>query len=530
MDARSAVVGIDLGTTYSAVAALDRAGKPQLLPNREGDRITPSVVLFNADGTSLVGATAKRAAPTAPDDVAQFVKRQLGDPAWRFRASSGQELSAEQISAIILRQLKDDAEEHLGVAVTEAVITVPAYFDDVRRRATRDAGALAGLDVLRVINEPTAAALAFGLDTEVRGTYVVFDLGGGTFDVTVLRINGDEFEVLATDGLHELGGVDWDERLVSLLNRQFMAQGGPDLTADPGRAADLRERAELAKRALTQAPQTRVALSAAGVSAVVPVTRAAFEQASADLVNQTRDLTVSVAEDVGLSWRQVDGVLLAGGATRMPMIRRMLEQVTGRAAMRVGNPDELVALGAAIRAGLETAERRRTATTAAGRPAPPVTVGGRAVTIRDVTSHGLGTIALGDDGRPQNVVLIPRNSPVPARHAETFTTAVDGQREVRIAVTQCDETDPAFVRRLGPPRGQAFPLPPYPAGAPIQVAFAYDIDQTVSIEITDLATGQLIGHFEIDYDDVSAPPPPSAGDADGRLGVGGPGAGRSSVG
>lgn len=339
---------------------------------------------------------------------------------------------------------------------------------------------------------------------------MLFRSGGGTFDVTVLRINGDEFDVLATDGLHELGGIDWDDRLLGLINRDFMARGGPDMTTDAGRLADLRERAELAKRALTQGAQTRVALSAAGVSAVLPISRAAFEDASIDLVNQTRDLTLSVAEDVGLSWQQVDGVLLAGGATRMPMIRRMLEQVTGRPPLRVGNPDELVALGAAIRAGLESAQRRRTVTTTAGRPAPPVAVGGRQVTISDVTSHGLGTIALGEDGRPRNVVLIPRNSKVPARHAEIFTTATDGQREVRVAVTQGDDEDPTFVRRLGPPRGQAFPIPSYAAGAPIQVAFAYDIDQTVTIEVTDVSRNEVVGSFEIDYDDAVAAAPPSA--------------------
>jgi len=341
----SRAVGIDLGTTYSAVAILRDTGEPEVLPNRDGENITPSVVLFQAfDGRDdpLVGTMAKHSAASAPEDVVQFVKRNMGESAWRFNSTSGTAYAAEEVSAIILRRLKEDAELALGEPVTDAVITVPAYFDDARRTATRHAGKIAGLNVLRVLNEPTAAALSFGLDTSAEGTVLVYDLGGGTFDVTLMRISAGEFDVLGTDGDRNLGGFDFDNRLIEYIAAKVEEQGGPDLLDDNAQVVALREKAEMAKRSLTTVATTTVHVSADGRPFRVAVERSEFERITADLVNRTRDLTQHVLEEAGVSWGQVDHVLLVGGSTRMPMIRSLVEKLAGKAADRSVHPDEAV--------------------------------------------------------------------------------------------------------------------------------------------------------------------------------------------
>ncbi|MEV6258673.1 Hsp70 family protein [Nocardia sp. NPDC051911] len=478
-------VGIDLGTTYSAVAVVGAGGKPEILVNRDGERITPSVVFFDSDSV-LVGSMAKRSAATAPLDVVQFVKRQMGNPDWRFVTTDDRAYSAEEVSALILKRLKDDAELILGRGqVTDAVITVPAFFDDARRRATRDAGTIAGLNVLRVVNEPTAAGLAFGLDLGRSGTVMVYDLGGGTFDVTVMRIRDGVFDVLGTDGLHELGGFEWDNRLMRHLNEEYMARGGGDLDDAFETQADLREKAELAKRTLSSAGSTRVVLSHNGVTHTLTVTRETFEDLTSDLLNQSRDLTHSLVEELGLSFADLDHVLLVGGSTRMPMVAAMLEELTGKPPLRAGNPDELVALGAAIRAEAETSSSTA--------PKP---------VILDVTSQALGTVALNDNREPKNNIVIPRNTKIPAKASKVFGTVADGQTELRICVTQGDDEDLDYVRFVTegkwPDGGQLFAIPPYPANAPVQITFHYDIDQTIQVEITDLTADKSLGTFEVD--------------------------------
>jgi len=479
------VVGIDLGTTYSAVAVVGGSGKPEVLVNRDGERITPSVVFFD-DGATLVGSMAKRSAATAPLDVVQFVKRQMGDKDWRFEPSVGGSYSPEEVSAIILKRLKEDAELFLGEGqVTDAVITVPAFFDDARRRATIDAGKIAGLNVLRVLNEPTAAALAFGLDLGGNGTVLVFDLGGGTFDVTIMKIGDGVFDVLGTDGLHELGGFEWDNRLMLWLNEQYQSEGGSDLEETFESEADLRERAELAKRTLSSAPQAKVVLSHGGVTKTITVTRDTFDDLTSDLLNQARDLTISLVEELGLSFGQVDSVLLVGGSTRMPQVAKMLEEISGKPPLRAGNPDELVALGAAIQASLETGTAEATAS---GKP--PV--------VLDVTSQALGTIALNEEKIPRNFIIIPRNRKIPASEFDVFNTVNEGQTEIKIQVTQGDDEDPEYVRFVTKEGGQLFSIPPYPAGAPIRITFHYDIDQTIQVEVTDLTANKSLGTFEVD--------------------------------
>ncbi len=474
-------VGIDLGTTYSAISVMGEGGVPTILPNREGGRITPSVVYFQDDESVLVGETAKRSAALNPLDTVEWVKRHMGNPDWRFEAPNGVVHTPESVSALILKRLKEDAELYLGEgAVKDVVITVPAYFDDAKRRATRDAGHIAGLNVLRVLNEPTAAALAFGAEKNRDGTILVFDLGGGTFDVTVMNIRGGVLDVLGTDGLHELGGKDWDDRIMLWLNREFQAAGGPDLLGTFESEAMLRERSETAKRTLSATTATKVPITAGGVTQTITLTRDVFEAITSDLLNQARDMTISLVEELGLKWSDIDQFLLVGGSTRMPAVPRMIEQITGRKPQLAGNPDEMVALGAAIQAGLEQTDN----------PGPVP-----ALVVKDVTSQGLGVIALDSDtGQERNFVIIPRNAKIPAKQAQTFSTVVEGQTEINVRVTQGDDDDPSFVKLIGTQRIQ---IPPYPKGAPMGIEYAYDIDQIVFISVFDFTAQSMVSNFEV---------------------------------
>lgn len=474
------IVGIDLGTTYSAIGYVDDGGSAQIIPNSEGEVITPSVVLLQ-DGAPLVGMMAKRSAAVVPRDVVQFVKRHMGDPEYRHIASDGSQFRAEEISAFILRRLKDDAEAFLGVPVTQAVVTVPAYFDSARRKATVDAGTIAGLEVVRTLNEPTAAALNYRTEHLPNGRFLVYDLGGGTFDVTVMEAAGEDLRVLAIEGNRNLGGFDFDNLLMGMLNEAFRAEGGPDLFDDDEATAMLRERAELAKHSLTTVKQTKVVLRADTVTRTITVTREQFEDAARGLMSTTRDLTQTAIEAAGLTWGQIERVLLVGGSTKMPMVRTMMTQVWGREPERQLKPDEMVVLGAAVQAHAEEAPRGSSAV-----PVPPV---------QEATSHGLGTLARNpSNGRMENTVIIPRNSPIPTKRQDLFSTTHDRQTEIAVEVTQGDSIDPEDVQIL---ETKLIQLPEYPAGAPLVVAYAYDIDQTIFVEVTDLTANTSLGSFEV---------------------------------
>ncbi|GAA2119936.1 Hsp70 family protein [Kocuria atrinae] len=483
-------IGIDLGTTYSAVAVLQDSGEPKILSNRDGEDITPSVVLFQAFGAGdepLVGTMAKHSAASAPDDVVQFVKRHMGDSSWRFDSTAGSSYTAEEVSAIILKRLKEDAELALGEPVVDAVITVPAYFDDARRTATKHAGKIAGLNVLRVLNEPTAAALSFGLDTAAEGTVLVYDLGGGTFDVTLMKVHAGEFEVLGTDGDRNLGGFDFDNRLIEYIAEKIEDDGGPDLLSDRAQVPVLREKAEMAKRSLTTVATTMVHVSANGQHFRVQVERSEFERITADLLRRTEDLTELVLEEAGVSWPDVDHVVLVGGSTRMPMVRALVEGLAEKPADRSVHPDEAVALGAAIQAAVEQSSS---------------VVGdlaifeGKPLVVEDVTSQSLGVITVGDDLRTKiNTIVIPRNTKIPAKLSQDLQTIRDNQPALDVEVTQGDDTNPDYVVVVGT---KTLPIPPYPAGAPVRVTYAYDIDQTIFVELTDLTTNQSLGTVEID--------------------------------
>jgi molecular chaperone DnaK len=487
-DPVSPPIGIDLGTTFSAVGTINASGRPEIVKNREGEAITPSVVLFQGD-QPLVGTMAKRSAALAPDDVIQFVKRHMGDPDWRFATSSGQEFTAEQVAAMILKRLKEDAELALGRPCPDAVITVPAYFDDARRRATKDAGTIAGLTVLRVLNEPTAAALAYGLDKGDAGTCLVYDLGGGTFDVTLLRISDRVFDVVATTGDRNLGGFDWDNALMCFVNEEVARRGGPDLLEDARTEADLREKCELAKRMLSTTEQAKVFVSALGQNFTVTVTRRQFELITGELLRRTHDMMDEAMEDAGMSYTDIDRVLLVGGSTRMPMVRDLVGTVTGKQADLSVNPDEVVALGAAIQADVAGAQ-------AGGRPS--ALAAGPPIVVHDVTSQSLGTIAVEDSmGRmiQYNSIIIPNNTKVPAKCSETYLTVADNQTHLNVEVTEGDGRDLSGVAVLGE---TAMRIPPYPAGAPFEISMSYDIDGMVHVEVTDRTSGAYLGEFEVE--------------------------------
>jgi molecular chaperone DnaK len=431
---------------------------------------------------------ARRQAVARPNDVVQLVKRHMGDPDWRFVSAADQEYTAEQISAQILRKVTTDAARALGGEVVKAVITVPAYFDDARRQATKDAAKIAGLEVLRIISEPTAAALAYGLEQREAGICLVYDLGGGTFDVTILQIDGGDFTVLATTGDRNLGGFDFDNRLMNWVNEQVVERGAHHRPHDPAGEARLRDQCEAAKHTLSQVENTPVFIDSAGLNLQIEVDRERFEALTADLVQQTIEMVEEVVDAANLTVTDLDDVLLVGGSTRMPMIARAVEKATDRVPNVTLHPDEAVALGAAIQAELVRAEL-------AGEES---TVGvGR---VNDVTAHGLGVIALdGDSGRERNFVILPANSPIPKRHSMDFSTVADQQTQINVRVTIGDDDDPGVVEIITKdPGGVPLPIPPYPKGSPVRVHIAYDVDGTVHVEVTELVADRSLGEFPIE--------------------------------
>ncbi len=478
-------VGIDLGTTNSVVSVLE-GGDPVVIANAEGSRTTPSVVAFNKSGEALVGEVAKRQAITNPDRTIRSVKRHMGTN-WTIDIDD-KSYKAQEIAARVLMKLKRDAEEYLGDSVTQAVITVPAYFDDAQRTATTEAGKIAGLEVLRIINEPTAAALAYGLDkVEEDQIILVFDLGGGTFDVSVLELGDGVFEVKSTSGDTKLGGDDWDDAVIEWLVESFRNDHGVDLSADQMAMQRLKEAAEKAKIELSQTPSAQINLPFITATDAGPLhldyslTRAKFQALTADLLQRCRGPFEQAISDANLKKGDIDHVVLVGGSTRMPAVAELVQEMTGREPNKSVNPDEVVAIGASIQAGVLKGEITD-------------------VLLLDVTPLSLGIETKGG----VMTTLIERNTTIPTRKSEVFTTAEDGQPSVEIHVLQGERKMAAYNKTLG--KFQLVDLPPAPRGVPqIEVTFDIDANGIVHVSAKDKATGReqsmtITGQSSLDPD------------------------------
>ena len=511
------VVGIDLGTTFSAIAHINEHGQEEIIPNAESDRITPSVIMFE-DDVITIGKVAKQNASAVPEAIVEFVKREIGKPKTGeesfCREFGGNQYSAEELSALILQKLKQDAEAYLNTEVTDAVITVPAYFRDAEREATRNAGKIAGLNVLQVMNEPTAAALAYGVDIHGSDQNVfVFDLGGGTFDVTVMKVSGSKLEMIATNGDHRLGGKDWDDQIIVHVAQVFEEEHGENPLQDLHAYQDIQLNAISAKESLSQRQKARIVCNYNGKSSRIELTREKFHELTNDLLQRCSALCGVVLSEAQMTWEDIDVVLLAGGSTRMPMIQEMITEISGKEINpQEVNPDDVVALGAAIQGTLRQIEEQvsDTSDTSALAEIPEAVkdrfIGPKSelsIKVIDGATHPLGIVLTKSDNVTQYVhIMIPKMTPVPCEVQDTFYTLSDNQSGVQIEVIQGLEEGqliaeiPQFkeIYQLGECE---LKLPPgMPANTPFDCTYKYNIDQT--LEVTAKGPGGNTANVKID--------------------------------
>lgn len=479
-------VGIDLGTTFSAIAHIDAYGKPQIIPNAESERITPSVILFDGQN-AIIGSTAKQNAVAEPEKIVDFVKREMGRSKAQFHREFGTKIySAEELSALVIKKLKNDAEKYLGESITDVVITVPAYFNDAERTATLHSGQLAGLNVLRIINEPTAAALAYGLDKlEMDQTVFVFDLGGGTFDVTIMRIESHHIRMVASNGDHRLGGKDWDDVLVNWVADEFDKTHGENPLLDLQSYQDLYNRCLIAKIQLSSRTRTTIVHSYNGKSIKLEVTREDFEQRCRHLLEKCKTICEIVMQEAQMTWEQIDRILLTGGMTRMPSVRDMISALSGRPVADDVSPDEAVAIGAAVQAvlGLLHEEDKL------GERHLPDEVrdqfsanDGSLIRVTNITTHTLGVV-LWDDSKVEEYVfpMIKKMTPIPVQVKNSFGTAKANMKNAIVRIVEGESTVPSECTPLGI---CDIELPPFlPKGSPVELTYSYDENQVLEVVV-----------------------------------------------
>jgi len=481
------IAGIDLGTTFSALAVLNPIGRSDTVPNAEGERLTPSAVYFDDDSSTVrVGIEAINSRQINPKRAVRWIKRQMGSD-YQLEID-GKEWTAVELSSLILAKLKQDACAQCG-PIEDVAISVPAHFDEVRRKATMDAGAMAGLNVISIVNEPVAAALYYASTSEVTGRVLVYDLGGGTFDVTIIDVRGRQIQIVCSQGDHALGGIDFDQKIVEMFEQRYREQcGGELITTDEDRAK-YEDEAEDVKKTLSRRPVARRILYGPTGSARIEISREAFEQAIAPLMARTEMLIETALEEAGVDATGIDKVLLVGGSTRIPLVRGRIEEVFGFAPESSINVDESVALGAALHAGLTLLREGTTQVT------PGIVSGLQDLHLQDVCNHSYGTLSAPRD--PQtgqrmlaNTIILPKNTTLPCHISRTFYTMKDSQQRIHIAVTQGEDADPRFVNTLA---REVFDLPPdCPAGYPIQATYSYDLNQRMHCRFEDEHSGRSL--------------------------------------
>lgn len=485
----SNIVGIDLGTTFSSLAMLNAIGKPEIIPNADGDRLTPSAIYFDEDnpGVIRVGVEALNSRHLNPARSVRWVKRHMGDPDYKV-AIDGKDWNATELSALILKKLRQDCAAQVG-EIKDAVISVPAHFDEMRRKATMDAGTAVGFNVIGIVNEPVAAALCYTTSRDVSGRVLVYDLGGGTFDVTLMNVQGLEMEIMCSQGDHALGGIDFDKKVLEILQKMYKDKFGTELITSGEDQTKYEDEAEDIKKTLSRRPVAKTMLYGPSGSMRVEVARQMFEEAITPLVSRA-DMLVEVAlEEANLKPSDVSTVLLVGGSSRIPLVRTHLEQIFGFPPECSVNVDECVALGAALHAGLAMMRQNPEAVDAGVRN------GIQDINLTDVCNHSYGTICAPIDketGRRvvQNRIILKKNTPLPCESSQTFYTVSAGQKHVEVMITQGEDADPAYVNRIATHR---FELPPDRAAErPIKVTYSYDLNQRMHCKFEDIESGRLL--------------------------------------